>query len=413
MVPQNESFLSILRVSLSGGQAQRFDSLTPEDWKSHFALAASHKILPLFAEGVYRVPGAQPELARHRSLIMQQVMIQTLKTDEFLSLYRAMGEAGIRPLVVKGIICRTLYPKPDLRISADEDLLVPPEQFDDACRVLEQQGLVCVSADTDAYELGYRKPDGTLYIELHRSLFGIADDVFGDWNRFFTDCFDRAATETIQHTPILTLEPTDHLFYLICHAMKHFLHSGFGIRQICDLSLFANAHGASLDWSRITAQCSQIRALDFTAAMFRIGEKYLTFDPEKAQYPSALGSRVVDELPMLEDLLSGGIYGSASMSRVHSSNITLEAASAGKAGQDAAPSLRTSLFPDAKKLETGYPYLKKHPWMLPAAWGQRLVKYGLELSRTGDSSALEAVKIGARRVELLRQYGIIGTESQD
>ena len=49
--------------------------------------------------------------------IVQQVMIQTMKTSEFLQLYRFLAEAGIRPLVVKGIVCRELYPNPDYRAS--------------------------------------------------------------------------------------------------------------------------------------------------------------------------------------------------------------------------------------------------------------------------------------------------------
>lgn len=35
------------------------------------------------------------------------------------------------------------------------------------------------------------------------------------------------------------MNASDHLFYLICHALKHFYHSGFGIRQVCDILLFA------------------------------------------------------------------------------------------------------------------------------------------------------------------------------
>lgn len=37
-------------------------------------------------------------------------------------------------LTVKGIICRELYPKPDYRISGDEDILVDKTQFEKAIK---------------------------------------------------------------------------------------------------------------------------------------------------------------------------------------------------------------------------------------------------------------------------------------
>lgn len=35
------------------------------------------------------------------------------------------------------------------------------------------------------------------------------------------------------------LAPTDHLLCLLCHAYKHFLYAGFGIRHVCDIGIFA------------------------------------------------------------------------------------------------------------------------------------------------------------------------------
>ena len=63
----------------------------------------------------------------------------------------------------------------------------------------------------------------------------------------------------------------------------------------------------------------------------------------------------------------------------------------------------------AKQLEGRYPYLKKKPYLLPIAWLQRIGQYGSETRKQNDGSnrAADAVKIGAKRVELLRTYGIL------
>jgi hypothetical protein len=210
----------------------------------------------------------------------------------------------------------------------------------------------------------------------------------------------------IQGCTVSTLGHTDHLFYLICHAFKHFLHSGFGIRQVCDIVLYANAYGENVDWAQIMEDCKAIRAEKFAAAIFAIGKNDLVFDPQRACYPESWQGIEVDELPMLEDLLSAGLYGSASMSRKHSSNITLDAVAAQKQGRKARGGLAASVFPSAAKLEGRYPYLKKHPYLLPVAWCSRLWSYGKEIRRK-DNNASDALKIGSERIELMKYYGIL------
>lgn len=407
MTPQHEQFLNILRSALTGQPPVCPDGFTDGDWNSLMQLAAAQKLLPLTADAVHAVPGARAALDRNRSFIRQQVMVQALKTDEFLKLYRFLDQAGIRPLVVKGILCRSLYPKPDLRPSADEDLVVPPEQFAAARQAIESFGMVCVSQNQDREELAFRKPDSPLYIELHSALFPDGGAAYGRWNGLFSHVFDRAAPVEVQGTAILAPEPTDHLLYLIGHALKHFLHSGFGIRQICDLCVFAETYGRRIDWNQVAEGCEQLHARAFTASMLRIGGRYLGFDPEKAGIPAELLGDI-DETPMLDDLLSGGVYGTASKARVHSSTVTLAAASADREGKQARASFLPSLFPSAKRLEGRYPFLKDKPWLLPAAWGMRMISYGRELRTNPDSSAVEAAQIGAQRVELLRFYGVIG-----
>ena len=44
-------------------------------------------------------------------------------------LFDKMRQNELTPLIVKGIVCRDLYPNPDLRTSNDEDLYIPRDQF--------------------------------------------------------------------------------------------------------------------------------------------------------------------------------------------------------------------------------------------------------------------------------------------
>ncbi len=408
-----ELFLTILKASLGREQPKIHREVQTEEWHALFRLARIHNVLPLFYEAVYALPalaGEQTLLAAVKHQVRQQVITQAIRSGKFLELNDRLLEAGIRPLVVKGIVCRSLYPRPDHRPSSDEDVLIPPEQFDKCHGILTDFGMETGEFKeklSNAYEVPYRKNGTPLYIELHKHLFPPESDAYGDMNRFFIDVRDRAIPMEIQGRTVYTLNHTDHLFYLVCHAFKHFLHSGFGIRQVCDIVLYANAYGTQIDWVKILKNCEAIRAEKFAAAIFQIGSKYLVFEPEKAAYPAAWQAIQVDEDPMLQDLLSGGLYGDASMSRKHSSNITLDAVAAQKQGRKSRGAIMASAFPSAAQLESRYPYLKKHPYLLPVAWGSRLWEYGNETRNSKDNNASDALKIGTERVELMKVYGIL------
>ena len=409
----HELFLQALRASLDKKTVEWEAPMTTKQWQTLFELAAAHHVLPMICEAVLRSPSArqadQQIFQSVRQLVKQRVVLQTVRTDALLKLLPELTSAGVTPLVVKGIICRELYPNPDHRTSGDEDILIPEHQFALCHERLLAAGLVLTDAaqDMNAFEISYDQPWSRLHIELHKCLFSPKSDVYAGFNAYFEDVYRQSIAQTVHCVSVPTMNHTDHLFYLICHSFKHFLHSGFGIRQVCDICLYANAFGSRIDWTRMIKQCEEIHADLFAVALFRIGEKYLTFRREDACFPEAWREISVDETPMLEDLLEAGVFGSSSMSRMHSSNMTLHAVSGRKKGNQSGSILRT-VFPSAKDLSGRYPYLNGKAYLLPLAWADRILRYSRE-AVAGDSgnNAAESLKIGNQRIELLKLYGII------
>ena len=131
------------------------------------------------------------------------------------------------------------------------------------------------------------------------------------------------------------------------------------------------------------------------------------FDQGKARYPESWQSIETDSGDMLADLIDGGVFGDSSMSRKHSSNITLQAVGEDRKGKKAGAHVLSSLFPDRKYMERTYSWLEKYPFLLPAAWGFRIGKYLKESGKQGGNSAMESMEIGSRRVDLMKKYKII------
>ena len=411
---KKDMFLPALKAALKNEKVSWSEELESQDWVELFRIATTHQVLPLIYEAVYDCSAArnmEPQVFMSaKQQTIRSVMLQTMKTNEFLGLFQHLQKAGVQALVVKGIVCRNLYPNPDYRMSGDEDVLIPEEEFELCHQAMLDYGMQPADPTQDIqseHEVPYGKPGSPIYIELHKCLFPPESTAYGDLNRFFKNVHDRAIKLSVDGKQVVTMGYTDHLFYLICHAFKHFLHSGFGIRQVCDIVLFANAYGKEIDWIRILQQCREIHADLFTAVLFQIGQKYLTFDPSRAGYPQEWQEIQVDEQLMLDDLLEAGIYGDGTMSRKHSSNITLNAVSSEKQGKKSSHFVIKTLFPTVQNMEGRYPYLKKHPYLLPIAWINRIWKYRKETQTVLNNDAAESIQIGNQRLKMMKTYGII------
>lgn len=390
-------FLHIAKSAISGGDLPAENV----DWPAIFTLANQQKLLPIVFEAARKTPAAAENAALFAAVkqqVIAQVLNQTVRSAEFADLYRKLRAAGLHPVVVKGQLCSRLYPQTDHRISADDDLLIPDGEFMACHEQLLANGL---TTDTPADELptadevSYTKEGSPLYIELHRHLFDSAEDAHDELNHFFADL------NPVEIDGLLAMPPHEHLLYLLLHAYKHFVRSGIGARQFCDIGLWARAYHAEIDWQRLHKQCESVHAATFAAAAFCIAREYLGIEFDLP----APWSDAVDAEPLLHDSLCGGVYGSNDLTRLHSSTVTLNAVKASRTGEKI--SVLRTVFPKREYLERRYPYLKKRPYLLPVAWAQRLAHYAGEKKTGADSSASGSIKLAKERIELMKRYGIM------
>lgn len=390
-------FLHIARAAISGS-----DLPTEKvDWPAIFTLANQQKLLPILFETVRKMPAAEEKVALFavtKQQVIGQVLNQTVRSAEFADLYRKLRSAGLHPIVVKGQLCSRLYPLKDHRISADDDLYISDAEFMACHEQLLANGLTSdtpVDELATADEVSYTKEGSPLYIELHRHLFDSAEDAHDELNHFFADL------NPVETDGFLAMPPHEHLLYLLLHAYKHFVRSGIGLRQFCDIGLWARAYHGEIDWQRLREQCESVHAATFAAAAFRIARDYLGIDFD---LPTPWDASI-DAEPLLHDTLCGGVYGSNDLTRLHSSTVTLNAVKASRTGEKS--SVLSTVFPKREYLERRYPYLKKRPYLLPVAWVQRIAHYASEKQSGTDNSASGSIKLGKERIELMKRYGIM------
>ncbi|MBR4659207.1 MAG: nucleotidyltransferase family protein [Clostridia bacterium] len=403
MMNTYELLTDALRCAMHGERVQ-WDSIEGEELSSLIELSREHRVLPMLAEAAYCCAAVKTHPRLYEQLISEarsQTVAQAQRTADFLLFYSFLNEKGLRPVITKGVMCRRLYPYPDQRTSVDEDLLIDPGQFRAYHGALIEFGMDLVDPESVSdFETSYVDRVKNLYIEVHKSLFDEDSKAYGDCNAPFAGALERSIETEYEGVKLRTLSHTDHMLYLLLHSYKHLLHGGFGIRQAADICMFGSRSGKEIDWKLIRTECEKLRIERFAAAIFTIGAEQLAIDKPKAFADIAIGTE-----HLLLDMLSGGLYGVEDINRAHSSTLTIEAVAADRTGRRRKGAI-ASLFPPRRALEGRFGYLKKHPWLLPAAWAQRTWSY-LTKREHGPVSPSESLKIGRERIELLREYGII------
>lgn len=397
-----ELFLNILNRVIHNEQVS-FNEEIDAHVKEILYISSDHFVYPLIVNALYSSCYEGIKIFEKRAI--DQTIRQAAKTASFVMLYKKMSEKGLKPLILKGMVCRNLYAEPELRPSVDEDLLIKPGEIRKYHQFFTEHGFILINEEENLEkdsELSYKNKENGLYLEIHRYLFP-QDEIFSDLNELF-EKQNVSMKINAYGVEMEALDPTDHLLYMLAHAYKHLIYSGIGIRQICDITLFSEKYGALIDWKTIADSCRKLHLEIFLKAVLKICHVHLGMRREKTCITTGLINEDVDEMPLLEDIITGGIYGAKDENRLHSANMTLDAVYSQKKGKRRR-GIRKSLFPSFSYMSENYPYLKTYPILLPWAWAERIIGY---LKKPGGRNNSEKIiEIGKKRIDLLKKYGLV------
>lgn len=371
------------------------------------SMARSHNVYALVCEKLCEMPDFMQSLEYEKAMVvaMKQVALQTKQTEAFLDLYQEFAKENLHPLVMKGIVCRELYgERCNYCPSGDEDILVRREEFDRVKDVLLAQGYDLEEKNVtrkmleELQEITFCNIQYGLSIELHVNAIGNENILRSKMNDYFCSVFEHAICQEIMGRKIWTMNHTEHFLFLVLHAFKHMMVSGFGMRQVLDILLYVERYGGEIIWEDAMAALEDCSAKMFFSDLIHIGNQYLGF-----HLPVICPAHCPDEL--LEDLLECGAFGNETQAQRTAVRI-IEAAVGNKGKNKMALFIRT-VFPGKESLAAEYPELIDQPWLLPACW----IKHGLHFLKHYRESRgrllAESVKISKKRIELLKRYGVI------
>ncbi len=402
---QTQNFLYLLALNIHPDFKPVLDR--PYDWDCIFSMAKAHNVLPLIYEQAIRLcPGCAGDDIQTR--VFLTVMRQSGMTQTFLDLYKQFAARGLYPIVMKGIVCRNLYGELcDHRPSGDEDILIQKKDFPLAKEILESSGYITDRNELSdsqlelMQEVSFFDKKTDLHIELHLNPLGNNISKCSKLNKYFENVFENYIVLNIGGVELHTMNHTDHLLFLICHAFKHFLNSGFGIRQAMDILMYYEKYASDIDHDYIKLICEKNGMLVFFSDIMYIGNKYMGFDHR----PFCSENCPED---MLNDMMQSGVFGIETQEQRTAINMTQAAISGGKASSiGRLKTLFRTIFPSRRQMIDVHPELLEKPYLTPVRWVQRWIRFLKHNKVAGRSLAAKSMEISNRRIKLLKKYKVI------
>ena len=383
-----EIFIQAVAAGMAG---QKLESLylSSKEWRELMDLSKKHMLLPVVFESVYDCMPLELE-QEYRAVSLILISRQTQNTDAFLKVYARLQELGVEPLVFKGLACRDTYSLSDWRVSGDEDIYISRDQYSLFHTMMKGMGFLATEPNFySEHETVYIR--NSMRVEGHWELFPQENRLWVQMNALTEGILKRAVHRKIEGTDVLVMAPTDHMIYMLLHAMKHFTLSGVGIRQICDIVQWDKRY--ELDWKRVAETMESLGGTRFTEAVLDAGNRLFGMKiPE--------GWKTADSSDFIEDAMAGGVFGTSTQERLHSSSIT----SANGIGHNTVYNLFRTLLPSRKVMEINYPWVRRNRVLLPIGWGVRILRYVMRIGE--HNSPIRSLQIGKKRIELLKEYDV-------
>lgn len=345
----HEQLILLLSAAL-GSPPQSFDGRNPFEC---LPCAQAHSVANMLYYALPLLPTEQqPQAAQKRilkELAYAAATREAVQQRELNTLLERFEQEKITVLPLKGCIIKFLYPKPEMRVMSDTDLLFDPKQAAQVRAVMNELGY-----ETKKYGQGdtdfYISPAKMSY-ELHRSLRA---EGYHESSRSFLQSLTSYALPKRGYQYILELPNEEHYAYLLCHFVKHLLNGGIGVRQVMDVYLCR--HRWSFHEKRLSLLLEKLELADFAAVLERLAD---------AWFGGGQGDRITEELGAY--VLGSGTFGTDTQ-RVADRMLREQKKT------NRFVYVLKRLFPHADTMKQYFPSLKKAPFLLPFYWIFRIFR---------------------------------------
>ena len=385
-------FLQVLKNHLAGEKTCPIEDI---EWDNLIAIAKIHQV-----EGIlfYQCKDFVPDQFRSslESIFHATLFYYINRENDLKEVKRLFNKSDISLITVKGLSVASCYPAAALRTMGDIDILVHREDKEKAGELLESLG----------YNVGVKAPDydwayfrNKSHFELHHQLLydepsnpKLQVDFFNKYWNYVRDG---------------SLDWSFHFLFLIAHLRKHMLYSGAGFRMFYDIAAVIR-NDPGLNWKWIEEKLNYLEMDKFSSTCFFLIENW--FGVKAPVSYDQLDVSFLDYAT--EKIFANGIFGFDDANNRLNGDIN-KILQPGKSKSIARVQMTIRyLFPKYIHMRyiPYYSFIEGRPWLLPAAWGYRVIRL-LSGKDNGTRSFINNLQISDREIESrekeLRRWGLI------
>lgn len=276
---------------------------------------------------------------------------------------KVFNKENIPVIVLKGLVVREIYPKPELRSMSDADILVKKEDLNSIKKLLIDLGYT-QSGTTEAHIVFEHKDHYA--IEVHWTLTDMR--YFKGQPVFENQIWENTIKVNVGDSEALSLSFENLVIHLCIHMAVHSVSSGFGIRQLCDLVLLVEKKGSLIDWPSFLNKIKKCGIEKFTISLFLVCRQLFNMT-----IPQELNNIILVEEGILKllinDIFSSGVYGTRSITRMFGNQLGYDLHNLNSLNSvSIVKKFIMILFPPNKKLTDRYSYARKYNILIPIAW---------------------------------------------
>lgn len=316
-------------------------------WDELLSFAEYHSVANTACYSIEKLSIQPPDviMKRWREIKSKAIVKDITQRTEYKAITGAFEKARIRVLTYKGFRIKNLYPRSDMRVMADLDILVDEENREAAGKLMRQMGYSGERKANTCHDNFFKPP--VMSVELHRRLFS---QMYEKMHEYASGAFERAEKDG-ESDYVYRMTDEEFCVFFFMHLYKHMSNGGSGIRSIMDCYMLNRSLRDTINSDCVHQRLAALELWDFTEQVSALSQMWFADAESTAQLDG-----------LAEWVLSSGTYGT------FSNSVEKQIKENGRAKL-----LLIKLFPSVKAMKNQYGMLRKIPVLLPFFWIWRLV----------------------------------------
>ncbi len=316
-----------------------------------FKIAKFHSVANMAYYGVKNLSDISPQLlAKWKEEYDKAQLKDVVQKVELDLISKTFEKEGIDHLPVKGFTLKELYPKSDMRLMSDLDILIPPDKVEAARDAMIKMGYTVEHFDGGVQDVYYKPP--VMDVEIHNNLFVETIKTSVEFYREYA----KKLFSTESKTRRRYISDEDAFAYIVAHTSKHYRGGGTGIRSVLDIYLMCEKKPDVVSSESFINQLKEQKLDLFFKHISNLSKVWFS-DMKSTPLYDEMGAYV----------LISGTYGTRSgeiLNRV-SENYN------GSLAKSKVSNVLKRCFPPLYLMQSQYSWLKKYPWLLPVSYPMR------------------------------------------